>query len=90
MLKTLRGDESVDARRTRFFRTAKIVSAGFLIGSLFAVARLGWALRTRATWTDYRSVAITPAQMYRDIVFFLVVAAVALVIFLCLRRRALQ
>jgi hypothetical protein len=65
-----------------------VVSVGFLLGSLFAVARLGWALRTRATWMDYRGVAITPAEMYRDIAFFLVVAAVALVSLRLLQRRA--
>jgi hypothetical protein len=63
-------------RPSGFSRIASAVLWAFTIGFALGAAQVGKALLSGRTWANYRGEVITRAEMWRELIFF-VLAAVA-------------
>jgi hypothetical protein len=74
--KRLREDLSLEERRRGFARIVTVVLWLFAIGSTLAAVQVGRALWSGKVWVNFRGHVISAAEMWRELVFFLVVAIV--------------
>ena len=66
----------VEERRRRFARVVSVVLWLFALGSALGAVQVGRALWSGKVWVNYRGEIITATEMWRELVFFAVVAIV--------------
>jgi hypothetical protein len=86
LLKQLRGEETIEVRRTRFFRLGKLVATGFLVGGLIGGTQTYWAVRSGEVWRDAQGEVISESAMFEQCAVFFGFAAFGLVLFVVLRK----
>jgi hypothetical protein len=74
--KHLREDLPLDERRQRFAPIVTVVLWLFTIGATLGAVQVARALWSGKVWVNVRGHVITAAEMWRELVFFVVVAIV--------------
>lgn len=74
--KRLREDSPPEEGRRKYGRIVSVVLWLFTIGSALGAVQVGRALWSGKVWVNFRGHVITPAEMWRELVFFAVVAIV--------------
>jgi uncharacterized membrane protein YcjF (UPF0283 family) len=74
--RNLREDLPLEERRRRFARTVSVVLWLFTLGATLGAVQVGRALWSRKVWVNFRGHVIGAPEMWRELVFFAVVAIV--------------
>lgn len=69
-------DSPPEERRLGVARVINAAAWLFALAATVGAAQVGRALWSRAVWLDYRGAIVTPAEMWRELVYFALVVIV--------------